>query len=107
MKVYELIIPRWDAVIPKEWNLEVAVRIPNLDDPATAPQYTAFESVAGQTIAITQGARLRTGGGDLKTIEPETRDKDGNLERPAVQIGHGEELLERMLVQQFVQEVGA
>lgn len=65
-KVYQLIIPTWNAAIPKEWSLEIAIA------------GGEFESVGGRTIAIKAGSQLR---------------------------GGPKELFDRMLEQQFIEEV--
>ena len=48
-KIYELIIPSWNAVIPADWLLQVAAK------------NGGFVSVGGSMITIVQGTQL-TGG---------------------------------------------
>lgn len=45
-KTYVLIIPRWEAVIPKDWTLETQVQ-------------GEYQPSAGKTILLEEGDRLR------------------------------------------------
>jgi hypothetical protein len=54
MKIYELLIPSWNAAIPEDWDLEFAHKAGD-----------EFRTCAGEEILIMQGARLRGGPPEL------------------------------------------
>lgn len=98
MKTYRLIIPRWNAVIPPEWAVEIG--LPEIVNDEPTGQFV-FESASGRQILLGPGALLRAPGGDMKEVEVPVE----GAEPQKIQISHGEELLERMLEHKFVEEV--
>lgn len=56
VKEYELIIPAWDAVIPKDWPMQLA-KVSVGDGNVT--KVGEFENVAGRTIHADTGTRIR------------------------------------------------
>lgn len=51
-KRYRLIIPRWEAAVPKDWTLETMVQ-------------GEFSPAAGKTILLEEGDQLRGGSVEL------------------------------------------
>lgn len=47
-KNYRLIIPRWEAAVPKDWTLETMVQ-------------GEFSPAAGKTVVLEEGDQLRNG----------------------------------------------